>query len=161
MTDVDLLERIEFVLESKNWSAREWAKRAKLSEQSHVSTIMRRLREDPEADVSIKVVGKLADAADVSLDWLALGRGTPSGTFVTVDRDSTYPSRGIAIAGARVFGWSADAVARVKSVDHFPDDPGLDYWVALLKAEHEGATRLLPPHVGVGAKKRVPARKRR
>lgn len=159
MLDVSLLERIEFVLENKKWSARKWATLAGLSEATHLSTIMRRLEDDPEADVSSRVLAKLADAANVSMDWLAIGRGSPSGTFVSVERDPRYPSRGLAIAAARVYGYRDDAISKVLAVDSFPVDPGLDYWAALLRAEHEGAMRLLPPHVE--PKKRVPARKRR
>lgn len=154
---MDLLERIETILENKGWSAREWCRRAGLKEISHLTSLMGRLRENPEATMDLRTAAKLADAAHVSLDWLALGRGSPEGAVVLAEPDPRYPSRGVAVAAARIFGYGLDAIARVQSVDSFAQDPGKEYWLAALRAEHEAGARPAPPPKG-RPKKRVPTR---
>lgn len=159
--DVNLLERLEWVLEEKGWKPGHWARLAGLKERTHVNTIMRRLRDKPESTLDMETAAKLAMAADVSLDWLALGRGSPAGLLIKPESDPRYPTRATAVVGARIFGWNESAVAKVLAVDGFSEDPGLDYWLALLKAEHEGSRKLLPPPSGASRGKRGPTSKRR
>lgn len=157
---VSLLERLEAVLDEREWSAAEWSRRAGLKEPTHLSTFMGRLRKDPEATIDLLTAARLAAAADVSLDWLALGRGSQSGGFVKVEPDPVYPSRAAAIAGAIIVGYRPEAIARVKQVSHFAADPGVEAWLALLRAENDGAIKMLPSARAV-PKKHVSARKRR
>jgi len=158
---VSLLERIESVLEETGWSASEWARRAGLPERSHVNTIIRRLRENNAATVDVQTLAKMADSARVSLDWLALGRGTKDGPYVRIDPDTRYPSRAVAIVAATLAGWRGAAIETVQAMNGFATDPGVQVWMGLLQAEHEG-TRLLPAPApaGGGRRKRVQARKR-
>lgn len=156
---VTLLERIESVLKDKGWSASEWARRAKLSERSHVNTIIQRLRANPAAKTDGQTLAKLAEAADVSLDWLVLGRGTKDGAFVRIDPDPRYPSRAIAVVAATLAGWRSDAIEKVRAMDGFAADPGVQTWLGLIQAEHEGL-RLLPPGPAEDRRKRRQAPKR-
>lgn len=144
MLPVGLLDRILTVLEDNGWSETEWSRRAGLKEATHVSTLIRRLRGNPNATLDAQTAAKLADAANVSLDWLLLGRGTKGGAYIVAQADARYPTRGVAIAAGWTFGYKPEAIKRVLCVEHFPEDPGLEYWLALLKAENEIAGRLLP-----------------
>lgn len=152
---MSLLDRMQFVLDMHpGWSARDWARAAKLKEESHVGTIMTRLRHNPAGTVSTKTLAALAKGGGVSAEWLATGRGTPTGAYVMLsdgDTDPVYPSRGKAVAGARVFGWDLGAIAKVQEVNSFDSDPGLNYWLRLLEAEHEAAIRNLPSSAPPGA----------
>lgn len=155
---MSLLERMQYVLEMHpGWSARDWARASGLKEESHVTTTMRRLREKPDATVSTKTLAALARGGGVSAEWLSTGRGTPTGAYVMVNEpDRRYPTRGQAVAGARLFGWDLRAIAKVQAIDDFPDDPGLKYWLARLEAEHEAAIRDLPSSAPPGPP-RLPA----
>lgn len=147
MIYVSLRERLESVLEDKGWSAREWARLAGLKEPSHVNTMLRRLRQNPDATFEEETLAKLAAAADVSLDWLQLGRGTKDGSFTKIEPDPVYPSRAIAIAAATLAGWRREAIDTVRGMGGFAKDPGLQVWLGLIESEHVGA-RLLPPGPG-------------
>lgn len=159
MKSVDLLERIEQILHDRNWSAAEWTRRAGLKEKSHLSTLIDRLRKNPKATLDLRTAAALADAAGISLDWLALGRGSQHGIVLLAQNDPVYPSRGIAVTAAKIFGYRPEAISKVLAVKSFPDDPGLDYWLALLKAEHAAGDKLLPAGPS-RIQKRLPARKR-
>ena len=143
---MSLLDRMQFVLDMHpGWSTRDWARAAGLKEESHVATIIGRLRSNPRGTVSTQTLELLAKGGGVSAEWLATGRGTPTGAFVMANEpDPVYPSRGPAVAGARVFGWDARAIEKVRAMRGFPDDPGFKYWLRLLEAEHEAAIRNLP-----------------
>lgn len=146
MWGVGLAERLEQVLEWKGWSAREWARLAGLAEETHVTQIIRRFRRSPDsATVDASTLAALARAANVSLDWLWFGRGLPTSPGIDLEPDPKYPTRGIAVAAARLYGFRSEAIARVMAEDRFDDDPGLDYWRARLEAENAAATPSLPP----------------
>jgi len=145
---VGLLERLEEVMEETGWKAREWAKRANLPEATHLYTTLRRLRENPQAKLDVPTLAALADAAGVTLDWLALGK--PPKRSAAGKPDPLYPSRAAAVAAAQFLGSvPEEAIAAVQSVDHLPEDPGPDYWMQrLLLAAAElrtGGIKLLPP----------------
>lgn len=128
---VGLRERMLQVLDWKHWSDRQWAREAKLSEETHVTQIIRRLTKNPDAGVDARTLEKLAIAAKVSLDWLVLGHGTPE---IFIDAD--YPSRGPAVTAARTLGYSERAISEVLAMTGFPGDPGVDFWMAQLQAAH-------------------------
>src|SRR4051812_22873042 len=65
-------DRIERILTERGWSQRELARRADLAEP-HVGILLRRYRDDPNAEVELGTLRKIADAADVSLHWLQTG----------------------------------------------------------------------------------------
>lgn len=159
---MSLLDRMQYVLDMHpGWSARDWARASHLKEESHVGTIMSRLRQNPTASVSTKTLAALAAGGGVSAEWLATGRGTPTGAYVMLsdaDADPKYPSRGKAIAGALLFGWDLRAIEKVRAVDGFAEDPGLKYWLALLEAEHEAALRNLPSTAPPGPPQRPAGR---
>lgn len=74
-----LVERLEFGLRLRNWSARELGRRADLSE-STITQFMRRAR-DPEvaSALSLPTVYAIAYALDLSFGWLVTGEGSPHG----------------------------------------------------------------------------------
>jgi hypothetical protein len=128
-----LADRMEEVLAKKGWSAREWARRANLREEKHVSSLIDRSRKNPERLAGdINTFAKLADAAGVSLDWLALGRGARSGSAMLTD-DAKYPSRGPVLALATMLNFPEPAINAVREHDEPTTDPGADYWFRLLE----------------------------
>lgn len=73
-----LLERIEWlVTEKASGNKRKLARMAELSE-SHVTTILSRLRKNPEKDVERQTLIALANATNVNLLWLSTGEGEVS-----------------------------------------------------------------------------------
>jgi hypothetical protein len=153
---VGLAERMEEVLAWKDWSAREWSRRAGLQEETHVTQIIRRFRADPEgASVDAGVLAALARAANVSLDWLWFGRGLPTVSGIDLAPDPKYSTRAIAVAAAKLYGFRSEAVARVMAEDRFAEDPGLDYWRARLEAENAA---VVPAEPSSRRRKRGPAR---
>jgi hypothetical protein len=124
---------MEQVLAKKGWSAREWARRAKLREEKHVSSLIDRARKNPERLAGdINTFAKLAEAAGVSLDWLALGRGAESGGPLLSD-DPKYRSRGTVLVLATMLNFPEDAIAAVREHNGPPTDPGPEYWFRLLE----------------------------
>jgi hypothetical protein len=147
---MSLLERMQECLDSHGWTAREWARRAGLREPTHVSTIMRRLREgDSDRLVGdIETFAKLAEAAGWSLDYLVLGRGSPHALTVEVRDDPRYPSRARVLVAAHWLGFSEAAVRAL--LEHNPEsDPGTDYWLRVLQTEQ----LKLPPSPAKKARK--------
>jgi alkanesulfonate monooxygenase SsuD/methylene tetrahydromethanopterin reductase-like flavin-dependent oxidoreductase (luciferase family) len=133
---MSLLERMQECLDTHGWTAREWARRAGLREPTHVSTIMRRLREgDSDRLVGdIETFAKLAEAAGWSLDYLILGRGSPHALTVEVRDDPRYPSRARVLVAAHWLGFSEAAIRAL--LEHNPEsDPGTDYWLRVLQTE--------------------------
>lgn len=154
IVNVGLLERLQEVLDDTGWTAKEWAVRANLAEPTHLYTSLRRLKAKPDHQLDVTTLAALADAAGVTLDWLALGRlpklsarGAP---------DPKYPSRSQAIAAARFMGIPEAAIARVATVDDLPLDPGTENWMQrLLLAANElrASQLLLPPGPDSGAER--------
>jgi transcriptional regulator with XRE-family HTH domain len=132
---VTLLERMHFVLKSKGWSGREWARRAGLSEENHVNALMLRMKNDAEGRLAgdIETYAKLAKAAGVSLDWLVLGRGVPVGDAIEVSDDPRYPSRARVVVVAYWLGFPEAVIRAVLDHDAPSVDPGPDYWLRLLQ----------------------------
>jgi hypothetical protein len=135
---VTLLERMEETLRDRfKGNARAWAKAAGLSEETHVSTALRRLRENPEHQPKVETLDALALSAGVSFEWLATGRGSKLPT--TVGPDPLYPSRSQAVSAARLLGLPESAIATVAAVDDLASDPGAEYWLQRIQlAAREG-----------------------
>lgn len=137
ITDVagkDIAERMQQIMDWNQWSAREWARQAGLPE-SHLNTIIMRLRGDGKG-TNVTTLAKLAEAANVSLDWLWAGRGSPSGP-ITNTQDPRYPSRGRVIAALRFLGEDVPrgVIDALLAEAGFIDDPGVQYWWGRAKIE--------------------------
>ena len=133
---MSLEERLRWVMGQRGWTMSGWCIAAGLSERTTLDKYFRRIKKRPDASMTIAVLVPLAKAAGVSVDWLATGEGTPVPT-PTQEPDARYPTRAQAIQAARVFLYEPEAIERVRLRDDFTRDPGLDYWLALLRAENE------------------------
>lgn len=71
-----LAERIEWILENRDISARRLGRTANISE-SAIGQYLRRSKLDPDVDVSLGTLASIANAADVSFGWLVTGAGSP------------------------------------------------------------------------------------
>lgn len=71
-----LADRITQILEKRSWSRRELARKAGLAE-THVSLILKKFQEDPNASIEDKTIRAIAHAAGVSAAWLQYGSGDP------------------------------------------------------------------------------------
>jgi len=131
-----LAERMRWVMSAKGWTEREWARKAQLKEMSNVNKLLRRAEENPlRIPGDANTFAALAKAAKVSLDWLALGRGTPVpvGVDVTnVPDDPKYPTRPGVIAAGYIMGFPSIAIDAIAVFDAGPLDPGQDFWLQLL-----------------------------
>jgi hypothetical protein len=134
---------MELVLKLRfNGNASEWSRKAGLKERTHISRLIARLAADPGASADSGTMAAIADAADVSLDWLLLGRGAFEPPAPTPDR--RYPSREGVLLGARMYGTFPEASIRfVESINHFDSDPGPTYWLGQLISH--SAALLAPP----------------
>lgn len=142
---------METVLKLRGWSGREWARRAELAEESHVTTLMRRMREQPDRLAGdVETYTKLAAAAGVSLDWLLLGRGVPGAPAAIVPDDARYPTRPGVLVMAHWLGIPKPVIEAVANHEGPERDPGVFYWLALLNLKHSevGQTLALPPKPG-------------
>ncbi len=139
---MDLRERLDLVLKLRfDGNASEWARRAGLKERTHISRLIARLAADPGASADSSTMAAIADAADVSLDWLLLGRGAFEPPAPTPDH--RYGSREAVVLGARMYGAFPEASIRfIESINHFDHDPGAAYWLGQLVAH---STALLAP----------------
>lgn len=72
---ITLRDRLQWILDNRRVSARELSRRAGLAEP-HVALIMRRAASRDIRLAQLTLVS-IAQAADVSLTWLATGRGDP------------------------------------------------------------------------------------
>lgn len=131
-----LLSRIEWVIaQGRVASGRAWAMSAGLS-PSYIGTLLTRLRASPDADARREEIGKLANAAGVSVEWLVTGVGSPDGERVT-ERDERYPSRAAAARFARDAGLDEKAIALVLKERLDADtDPGAMWWLEEIKRKH-------------------------
>ncbi len=139
-----------WVMAAKGWSEREWARQAGLKEPSNVNKLLKRAKEDPDRiPGDINTFAALAKAADVHLDWLALGRGTPVSTDLNVTQipdDPKYPTRPSVIAAGYLMGFPAAAISAVAAFDAGPIDPGQDFWLQLLLGKRAELSRAAAPH---------------
>lgn len=120
----------------RGWSESEWNRRAGLKERSNLNKLLKRLAVEPEVfPGDAKTLQGLADAAGVTMDWLALGRGQPLAADFVFKDDARYPSRpGVALAGF-LLGIPRPAIDAVLAHEVPGGDPGTDYWLQLLLLE--------------------------
>lgn len=135
-----LAERMIETMRLRGLNPSSWATKAGVGRETVRLTI-----DNGRDSAETKTLIPLARAANVSFAWLAAGEGEPEpASTETPDR---YPSRAIALRAANLVGWS-EAMAIVASVDHLPSDPGLDYWMALLRAKNLEHAQLAPQGAG-------------
>jgi hypothetical protein len=128
-----VIDRMKIVMNLRGWSEREWARRAGLKEESNVNKIITRMASDPTRLAGdIDTFAKLARAAKVSLDWLALGTGNPVADAMTFD-DGKYPTRSRVALAAFLMGFPRTAIEAVLARDDLDVDPGWEYWLRLLQ----------------------------
>lgn len=138
-----VIERMQFVMDLKGWSQREWCRQASIIEESNVNKLIKRMREDPSRVAGdINTFAKLASAAGVSLDWLVLGVGTPTSSTMEFSSDDRYPTRPRVLLGAFIMGFPREAIDAVLAHDGPAVDPGWEYWVRMLQVEQ---TKLAAP----------------
>jgi len=104
---LDLSSRLHWIVENRGMSMRQLGLAGDVS-ASLVSTFLRRSRLDPNADIGIRTLQKLAAAADVSLVWLATGEGTPDDCHGSPLRGA--PKLAAALHMARVEGSPEEAL---------------------------------------------------
>ncbi len=172
-----LLKRMHEVLRVRNWTAREWSRQAGLREETHVGTIMRRLKKMPHGDAlkgEVATYVKLASAARVSLDWLLLGEGQmelldgnsaaeggsaghaaqAKAPILIVGSDDAYPSRPAVLVAAQLLGaFSPQAIRSVAAMNP-EQDPGVRYWLQMLGIEHDRLAGQTPPEPAVDRSKK-------
>jgi transcriptional regulator with XRE-family HTH domain len=124
-----LSERIAWILETQQISARELARKAGFH-GSEVSTLLKRLEGDPEA-VTLRTLRALADGAGVSLAWLAVGEDQ-TGPHVATDPS---PSRTEAANVAHRGGVWGEAVRSVLADELRPGDAALppEWWLLRMR----------------------------
>lgn len=123
--NTSLGERVRYLAERERISLNELGRRAGLK-----SGAMSRLANDagPVARTS-GTLSALADAANVPLEWLSLGRGQPTKALLTVIADR-YPHRSVAARIALDGGISEEAVRAVLDEDpRLSEDPSVLWWL--------------------------------
>jgi hypothetical protein len=91
-----------------------------------VNLIMQRLAKDPAHMPDGDTLIRLAEAADVSLDWFAKGQGLPQG--FRIGPDAEYPTRPSALAAARILGIDPSVIDQVREMTGLKSDPGPYFW---------------------------------
>jgi hypothetical protein len=78
-TTTSLLDRIQWILEHRNLTHEKLAKQAGFESRTQASSIMSRLKVDPEypGKMSFRTYERLAKGGRVSLHWLVFGEGKP------------------------------------------------------------------------------------
>lgn len=115
-----LANRLEWARERLGVSGREVARRAGMHESQYGVTL-KRLRDNPDGEVSVPVMKSLARALNVSESWLITGRGSPD------DRDDAAqapPPEDVDIAGRRPVS-SGAARSHRPLLENLPDWPEL------------------------------------
>ncbi len=126
-----LKERVQEILEMRQWSARRLCREAELDE-SHVGALLA----DRMSDFTTETANAIARAAGVSLHWLVTGQGEREPYETNARPEAVYPSRTAAAEAARKLGISEDAIRRVLASEEQHDrDPGPRYWFAKMQAE--------------------------
>lgn len=145
-----IFDRMKWVMKLRGWSEREWARQAKLVEETNVNKLMKRLKENPsEFPGDASTLQKLADAAGVTMDWLALGRGEPLASDAVFRDDPRYPSRpAVALAGFLI-GFPKAAIDAMLNHElaGASVDPGADYWLQVLLLERTKLSSTLAPQL--------------
>lgn len=139
------LKRMKKAMKMRGWNESQWAAAAGLKERSHVNKLLKRIAETGEVAGDMKTFVKLADAANVSLDWLLLGRGQPVPVDLAVTEDAKYPTRASVVWVGKILDLPQDVVDFVLNFDAGPSDPGADFWLQLLLGKrNELAVRKSP-----------------
>lgn len=118
-----LSSRLLEVMSLRDLNPSSWAKLAGVPR----ATVRLAIKQDRDSMES-RTLAALAKAADVSFEWLATGRFS-----VEIAEDWRYPSRPRALAAAKIVGYPQSTIAAVASVDDLAADPGVDYWLSLLR----------------------------
>ncbi len=127
-------DRMLYLLECNGWSEREWARRARqIKEPAQVNKVLLAVRMAPtRPTVETWVFMALADAAQVTLDWLLFGYGP---MYRDQSQGDPYPSRAAAINSARLKGKiPTEVIATVAAERGHKADPGSEYWLTRLSA---------------------------
>jgi DNA-binding Xre family transcriptional regulator len=115
-------ERLERIMKSRGWTRREWARIAKIPENS-VNVALGRST-DEKAGIGVVQLGKLCSAAHISIDWVVYGQGEP----IRLEPDPMYPTRTTALAAAFLSGQRLANVDEILAIRDLPQDPGVSYW---------------------------------
>lgn len=109
---VSFAVRLQSLLDSKGWSARQLARIAGLASESHVGHLLK--GKDPRLTTVIAI----AHAADVTVGWLADGEGAPApkqrdarSTAVALAREARLDARAIELVLAQREDASRSAVS--------------------------------------------------
>lgn len=99
-----LSDRIRWILENRKFTQRELGLKAGLS-SGFVSVFLTRAKDMPDASMNADALSAIARVADVSLEWLTTGAGSPEISSST-ERDEGSPLRRLPL-------W-APTIARIK-----------------------------------------------
>lgn len=121
-----LRNRIQQILDANKWSQRELARHAGLAE-AHVGQILRRLAENESGSASTETLRKIANAANVSIQWLLTGEDDEFDPKVF---DSIHASLG------DVPGVSSDFAALKKALESSPSKFEFANHDELIRASH-------------------------
>lgn len=139
-----LAARIRLATALRGVDQRTFGTKAGLS-HSFVGAFLLRAKKDPTASMSADNLRALADAWNLSLDWLQRGVGTPEtndGPRVVYDADDRYPNRTAALALLRD-ELHPETVRRVESMRLAAHtDPSRKTWTELILGE-ETRVRML------------------
>lgn len=135
MAEENLADRVQSILDELKVSARELARKAGLSSESHVGLILAGRVKRPSGDV----LAAIAKAGNVELQWLTSGtsprrrsrRGEP-----TVETDERYEAINAARGMARAEGYDEAFVSTWDIALDADDQPSADYLWTLCKADY-------------------------
>lgn len=99
-----LSDRIRWILENRKFTQRELGLKAGLS-SGFVSVFLARSKDTPDASMNADALAAIARVAEVSLEWLTTGHGSPE-TSAETERDEGSPLRRLPL-------W-APTIARIK-----------------------------------------------
>jgi transcriptional regulator with XRE-family HTH domain len=135
----DISERLQWILDHRDISARELARLAELPSESHVGLILTR----GGTRTSGKALAKIARAARVELEWLIEGTG-PRDVGTHVEYTDRYPNRARAIEALRD-EVLPESIADLRIVTLQSDtDPLVSEWIDDLRALDRRRRRGLP-----------------
>lgn len=123
--DVTLQERLQYVVD-QGWvgSRTQWSLRAGMS-KAVVSHIINGVSQEPRAATLLR----LARAADVSASWLISDVGGPKDPEPA--GFDVYPMRQALVEVLALEPENAGVIHKLRSIDIYDTDPGLDDWVMI------------------------------
>jgi hypothetical protein len=131
-----LLARIEYLIGLAGGRQRELGRRAGLS-PGGVGTIVHRLRKNPNASIDPDTLVKLAKGAEVSLQWLATGEGSPHDTLASESTNPQYrnlPGWAEAMAVFRKRGVPDNIIQKAGiGRDHAPQAVTMEFAAAVIQ----------------------------